>query len=84
MRIRGFEPASKWAREDGMLTERAQGYTRAVTDALETIQSQAVLSAAIGTTAGAAYTATEQAMLNNMNTLLTQIRAALIASDIAI
>ena len=84
MRIRGFEPASKWAREDGMLTDRAQGYTRAVTGALEQLQSETALNSAVITVAGATYTATEQGMINDMNTLLTQIRAALIASSIAV
>jgi hypothetical protein len=45
-------------------------------------QTSAALNAAISSTAGAAYTATEQTMLNDTKALLNQIRAALIANGI--
>jgi molybdenum-dependent DNA-binding transcriptional regulator ModE len=67
-----------------MLTERAQGYTRAVTTALEQLQAETAVNAAVGGTAGGSYTAVEQAMLNDMKTLLNQIRAALIASGVSV
>ncbi len=47
-------------------------------------QTAATLNAAISATAGAAYTATEQTMLNDIKALLNQIRAALVADGIGV
>jgi hypothetical protein len=47
-------------------------------------QTSASVNAAISATAGAAYTATEQGMLNDMKALLNQIRAAGIANGILV
>lgn len=47
-------------------------------------QASAAVNSAIAGTAGAAYTATEQTMLNDLKALVNQIRAALIADGIAV
>lgn len=47
-------------------------------------QTAAAVNAAVAGTAGAAYTATEQTMLNDLKALLNQIRAALVANGIAV
>jgi hypothetical protein len=47
-------------------------------------QTSATVNAAISATAGAAYTATEQGMLNDLKALVNQIRAALVADGIAV
>lgn len=47
-------------------------------------QTSAAAAAAISATAGAAYTATEQGMLNDIKTLLNQIRAALVANGVMV
>jgi len=47
-------------------------------------QTSASANAAVSTSAGAAYTATEQAILNANSTLTNQIRAALIANGIMV
>jgi len=47
-------------------------------------QTSAAANAAISATAGAAYTATEQTMLNDIKALLNQIRAALVADGIMV
>lgn len=49
-----------------------------------TPQTAASVNTAVGGTAGAAYTATEQAILNNAVALLNQIRALLIANGQAV
>lgn len=50
----------------------------------KTAQTSAAVNAAITATAGAAYGATEQAMLNDIKALLNQIRAALVADGITV
>jgi len=50
----------------------------------KTAQTSASANAAISATAGAAYGATEQGMLNDTKALLNQIRAALIADGIMV
>jgi hypothetical protein len=82
--IRNFEPASQWSSKEGLLSERAMGFTRAITDSLRTLQAESPLNSAVAGTASGTYTATEQAMLNDMKALLNQIRAALIASGQAV
>lgn len=47
-------------------------------------QTAATANAAISATAGAAYTATEQGMLNDLKALTNQIRAALVADGIMV
>lgn len=47
-------------------------------------QSSATLNAAISATAGAAYTAAEQGMLNDLKAIVNQMRAALVANGIAV
>jgi hypothetical protein len=47
-------------------------------------QTSATVNAAIAGTAGGAYTATEQGLINGTVTLLNQIRAALVANGIAV
>lgn len=47
-------------------------------------QVEAVVNAAVAGTAGAAYTATEQTIINNLVALVNQLRAALVANGIAI
>ncbi len=49
-----------------------------------TPQAAAVVNAAITATAGAAYTATEQQMINDLKALTTQLRALLIANGQAV
>jgi hypothetical protein len=49
-----------------------------------TPQVSAAVNAAIAGTAGAAYTATEQGLINNTAALVNQLRAALIANGIAV
>ena len=50
----------------------------------KTAQTSAAANAAIASTAGAAYGATERTMLNDMKALVNQIRAALIADGIMV
>jgi hypothetical protein len=50
----------------------------------KTAQTSATVNAAIAATAGAAYTATEQGMLNDLKALVNQIRTALINDGIAV
>jgi hypothetical protein len=47
-------------------------------------QSSAVVAGAIAGTAGAAYTATEQGLINSLLTLVNQLRSALVANGIAV
>lgn len=47
-------------------------------------QTSAAVGAAVAGTAGAAYTATEQGLINAHTALLNQIRAALVANGIAV
>lgn len=47
-------------------------------------QTSATANAAIASTAGAAYTGTEQTMLNDLKALVNQIRAALVADGIMV
>ena len=49
-----------------------------------TPQASAAVSAAVAGTAGATYTATEQGIINNLVTLVNQLRAALVANGIAV
>lgn len=49
-----------------------------------TAQTSAAVNGAVAGTAGAAYTATEQAILNNAVALLNQIRALLVANGQAV
>ena len=50
----------------------------------KTAQTSAAVSAAIAGTAGAAYTATEQGLINSLVTLVNQLRAALVANGVAV
>jgi len=50
----------------------------------KTPQTEVTVNAAVAGTAGAAYTATEQAIINNLVTLVNQLRAALVANGIAV
>jgi len=50
----------------------------------KTAQTAATVNAAVAGTAGAAYTATEQGIINDSSALLNQIRAALVANGIAV
>jgi hypothetical protein len=50
----------------------------------KTPQTEAAVNAAISATAGAAYTATEQTMLNDLKALTNQLRALLIANGQAV
>jgi hypothetical protein len=50
----------------------------------KTAQTAATVNAAISATAGAAYTATEQGMLNDLKALVNQIRTALVNDGIAV
>jgi len=47
-------------------------------------QTSATANAAIASTAGAAYTATEQTMLNDLKALVNQIRGALVANGVMV
>lgn len=47
-------------------------------------QTEYTVNAAIAATAGAAYTATEQTMINDLKALVNQLRAALVANGIAV
>ena len=49
-----------------------------------TPQTSATVNSAISGTAGAAYTATEQTMLNDLKALVNQLRAALVANGVAV
>jgi hypothetical protein len=46
-------------------------------------QASAAVNAAVSGTAGAAYTATEQSMINDLTALVNQLRSALVANGIA-
>lgn len=50
----------------------------------KTPQTEYAVSAAISATAGAAYTATEQGMINDLKALVNQLRSALIANGVAV
>ena len=50
----------------------------------KTPQTEYAVNAAIAATAGAAYTATEQGMINDLKALVNQLRAALIANGVAV
>jgi hypothetical protein len=50
----------------------------------KTAQTAATVNAAVAGTAGAAYTATEQGMLNDMKALVNQIRTALVNNGVAV
>lgn len=50
----------------------------------KTAQTSATVNGAIGGTAGATYTATEQTMLNDLKALVNQLRTALINNGIAV
>lgn len=98
--LRNFEPGAVWSMSDGKPSERALGWMRSLYDYIyapttwtvtgafacngATAQTSAAVSAAISGTAGAAYTAAEQGLINNTVTLVNQLRAALVANGIAI
>jgi hypothetical protein len=50
----------------------------------KTAQTEVTVNAAVTGTAGAAYTATEQGMINDTQALVNQIRAALVANGIVV
>lgn len=50
----------------------------------QTAQTAATVNAAVTGTAGAAYTATEQAMINDLKALVNQLRTALVNNGIAV
>jgi hypothetical protein len=50
----------------------------------QTAQTSATVAVAISDTAGGAYTATEQGMLNDLKALTNQLRAALVSNGIAV
>lgn len=50
----------------------------------QTAQAAASVNAAVAGTAGAAYTATEQGIINDTAALVNQLRAALVANGIAV
>lgn len=49
-----------------------------------TAQTEAAVSAAVAGTAGVTYTATEQGIINNLVTLVNQLRAALVANGVCV
>jgi hypothetical protein len=50
----------------------------------KTAQTEVTVNAAVSGTAGAAYTGTEQTMINDLKALVNQIRAALIADGVLV
>jgi hypothetical protein len=85
--LRNFEPNSVWSGPDGLPSERAKGWTRSIVDRLNAtpfIETVPTVNAAISATAGATYTASEQAMINDMKALLNQLRSALEAAGVVV
>lgn len=98
--LRNFEPGSIWSTPEGRPSERALGWMRSLYDYIyapttwtvtgafacngKTAKTSAPVNAAISGTAGAAYTATEQVLINSTTALVNQLRAALVANGIAV
>jgi hypothetical protein len=69
-----FEPFVKWCNDDLTITERARGYLQGL--------PAVTVGAEVTTSAGGTYTASEQAMLNELKTLVNQLRAVLVTNGI--
>lgn len=83
-RIRNFEPGAVWSSKDGKPTERAQGWMRDLADAVPGGTGAITVAPAISETATGSYGANEQFMLNDLKTLVNQLRAALAASGVVV
>jgi hypothetical protein len=83
-KIRNFEPGAQWSGKDGKPTERAQGWMRDLTDAIPGANGSVTVAGAISETAGGSYGVNEQFMLNDLKTLVNQLRAALVSSGIVV